>query len=217
MDPTNKYYIMMWNEIDSFTFNDIREFGLHLLNNVPDYFFSVPASSSGKYHPVGDLGEGGLVRHSICVKRMLEHLLELDGYYDFTPRQVELLKLAALFHDSFKSGTQEQYEKNPHTKFLHPILATNFIIYLSSLIGFDYDETMFITSAVSSHMGQWNVNKHGDGTLPLPKEPHQKVLHLADYLASRKDINMVLYEEETPDYVNGEKGDPDPVGVPIDA
>lgn len=194
INPENKYYIMMWNEIDTLKFTDIRSFGISLLNNVPDYFFSVPASSSGKYHPVGDLGEGGLVRHSIAVKRMLEHLMEPYGYYDFTEREKDLLKLAALFHDCFKSGTQEEYEKNPRTKFLHPILAVNFITYYSCLTGFDYDDASFISSAVATHMGQWNKSR--DNILPEPKEPHQKILHLADYLASRQDINMDIKDPE---------------------
>ena len=29
----------------------------------PDYFFQIPASSTGKYHPKFTLGDGGLVRH----------------------------------------------------------------------------------------------------------------------------------------------------------
>ena len=127
---------------------------------------------------------------------MLDHLMEPDGYYEFTDRQKELLQLAALFHDCMKSGTQEDYEKNPHTKFLHPILAANFIMYCACVVGLNYDDAKFIYDAVASHMGQWNINKHGDGRLPLPKEPHQKVLHLADYLASRQDINMVIKERE---------------------
>ena len=31
---------------------------------VPDYFWVMPASSTGKYHPDQDAGVGGLVRHS---------------------------------------------------------------------------------------------------------------------------------------------------------
>jgi hypothetical protein len=193
---TNKQCDSIWNEINPLNNSDIRLFGIRLLSNVPEYFFHIPASSSGKYHPVGDLGEGGLVRHSITVKRMLTHLLEPNGYYEFTDRQKELLQLAALFHDCMKSGTQEEYEKNPHTKFLHPILAANFIMYCACLYEFPYEDAVFMASAIASHMGQWNTSKHDSGLLPLPKEPHQKVLHLADYLASRQDINMVIKEEE---------------------
>jgi len=193
---TNKQCDSIWNEIDPLNNTDIRLFGICLLPHVPEYFFHIPASSSGKYHPVGDLGEGGLVRHSIAVKRMLTHILELNGYYEFTDRQKELLQLAALFHDCMKSGTQEDYEKNPHTKFLHPILAANFIMYYACMYEFPYEDAVFMASAIASHMGQWNTSKHESGLLPLPKEPHQKVLHLADYLASRQDINIVIEEEQ---------------------
>lgn len=193
----NKYYQMMEVEIvSSITSDDIRGFALSLLNKVPEYFFTVPASSSGKYHPKNDLGEGGLVRHSISVERMLKHLLEPDEYFDFTPRQVDLLIVAALFHDCLKSGTQEEYEQGKYTKFLHPLYASNFIMTQSVLMGFDYNDALFISSAVISHMGQWNTSKNGPGKLPTPETPAQKALHLADYLASRKDINMEVEVEE---------------------
>ena len=196
MERHNKYYWMLRDEVYKLKYNQLVELGDYLLQEIPEYFFTVPASSSGKYHPVGDLGEGGLVRHSISVKKMLDHLMELNGYYEFTDRQKELLQLAALFHDCMKSGTQEDYEKNQHTKFLHPILAANFIMYCACVVGLNYDDAKFIYDAVASHMGQWNINKYGDGTLPLPQEPHQKILHLADYLASRQDINIVIEEDE---------------------
>ena len=32
--------------------------------SLPDYFFEIPASSTGKYHPSYALGTGGLVRHT---------------------------------------------------------------------------------------------------------------------------------------------------------
>ncbi len=186
----NKYYLMMEDEINTLSIDDIKEFGLALLDTIPEYFFNVPASSSGKFHPKNDLGEGGLVRHSITVRRMLRHILEPNGYYDFTVREIELLELAALFHDSFKSGTQEEYEENIHTKFLHPVLAANHILMESVKKRFDYDSASFMASAIMSHMGQWNTCWREAGTLPLPKTPAQKALHLADYLASRTDINM---------------------------
>lgn len=199
MDTNNAYhYYMMINEIDSINNPQIRRFANTLLNRVPDYFFKVPASSSGKYHPKNDLGEGGLVRHSISVKRMLEHLIEPDGFFDFTDDEKDLLIVAALFHDCMKSGTQEEYEKNDRTKFLHPLYAANFVITTSIINGFNYEWATYIANAVISHMGQWNTNKNEEGTLPLPVSPAQKVLNLADYLASRKDINMTIMEDDIP-------------------
>lgn len=189
----NKYFRLMWDEIETIKDEEIRKFAYRLLVNVPDYFFSVPASSSGKYHPQNDLGNGGLVRHSISVARMLDHLLEPNGYYDFTDIEKDLLKVAALFHDCMKSGTQEEYEQNKHTKFLHPLYAANHIMDVAITNGFPYRYALFIYNAVISHMGQWNTN--ANSVLPLPSTQDQKVLHLADYLASRKDINMNFGEE----------------------
>ena len=193
---------MMENEISTLLIEDIREFALALLETLPDYFFTAPASSSGKYHPTNDLGEGGLVRHSISVRKMLRYILAPAGYYEFTDREKELLEVAALFHDAFKSGTQEEFEKNIHTKFLHPVYAANHIVMRSVLQRFEFDDAQFIASAIISHMGQWNTSWREPGRLPLPLTPAQKALHLADYLASRKDINMNLPdvdEEETID------------------
>lgn len=190
MTSDNKYYRLMVDEIDTIKDIDNRKFALILLSKVPDYFFSVPASSSGKYHPKNDLGEGGLVRHSISVARMLDHLLEPYGYFDFNEEQKDLLKIAALFHDCMKSGTQEEYEKGQHTRFLHPLYAANFIMTVAITNSYSYEKALFIYNAVIAHMGQWNTNVTGE--LPTPKTPDQKVLHLADYLASRKDINIEI-------------------------
>ena len=207
MTPDNKYCRLMVDEIDTIKDIDNRKFALILLSKVPDYFFSVPASSSGKYHPKNDLGEGGLVRHSISVARMLDHLLEPYGYFDFNEEQKDLLKIAALFHDCMKFGTQEEYEKGKHTKFLHPLYAANFIMTVAITNSYSYEKALFIYNAVIAHMGQWNTNATGE--LPIPMTPNQKILHLSDYLASRKDINMefdeVYFDEENDDETPAEE------------
>ena len=185
----SKSKIIFLTEILTIKDLEIRNAAAELTNLVPDYFWKVAASSSGKYHPKTDLGEGGLVRHSINVKRMLDHLLTPNGYFPMTDREKDLLRVAALFHDSFKSGTQQQYEENQHTKFLHPIYASNFIKDNLNLPAPDVD---FICSAVESHMGQWNTSKHSSESLPTPETTPQKALHLADYLASRKGIEMEI-------------------------
>ena len=199
MEQKNRYFLMMEDEVNNLSIEDIRDFAKCLLYNLPDYFFTVPASSSGKYHPAGDLGEGGLVRHSICVRKMLDHLFELAGYFELTDREKVLLEVAALFHDGFKSGTQEEYEKDIHTKFLHPVYAANFIILQSVRYSFPYDDANFIASAIISHMGQWDSTWKEIGTLPHPITDGQKALHLADFLASRKDINMDIPDVYVPD------------------
>ena len=50
-------------EIDLIQSADLKIFLTLAVENMFDYVFIKPASSSGKYHPMSDLGEGGLIRH----------------------------------------------------------------------------------------------------------------------------------------------------------
>ena len=195
----NKYFQMMVKEIETIKDEYVKSFALYLLETIPDYFFVVPASSSGKYHPVTDLGEGGLVRHSIAVKKMLEHLMVVQGkFLDNMPKYKDYLIVCALFHDSFKSGTQDDYYENKHTKFLHPVYAANHVMLTAIKFGLDYDDAKFMADAIISHMGQWNTSKNEKGVLPTPQSPQQQLLHLADYLASRKDISIETTDPDEP-------------------
>ena len=47
-----------------------------MLDKLPDYFYEVPASSTGKYHPEYALGKGGLVRHTKAAIRIAKELLD---------------------------------------------------------------------------------------------------------------------------------------------
>jgi hypothetical protein len=48
----------------------------------------------------------------------------------------------------------------------------------------------FICSAIASHMGRFNTSEYSDVILPLPKTPEEKFVHMCDFLASRKVINI---------------------------
>ena len=47
-----------------------KESAKKLIELLPDYFFEVPASSTGKYHPSFALNNGGLVRHTKVAVRL---------------------------------------------------------------------------------------------------------------------------------------------------
>ena len=63
---------------DSFENEDIKQFCKVLVDNLPLYWWEVPASSTGKYHPSYALGDGGLMRHSISVVRFLNWFFSLE-------------------------------------------------------------------------------------------------------------------------------------------
>lgn len=182
---------MIFDEIiNSIENEDIKSFGSQYIETICPYFWEVPASSSLKYHPAYACTiPFGLAKHTVAVVRFLNHMFGVESIANqFTSRERDLLRVAALAHDSLKSGTQADYEKSKYTKFDHPLLAANKI---RSMNGLDKKELEFIAHAIESHMGAFNTDKrHPDIILPKPQDKYQIILHLADYLASRKDIEM---------------------------
>ena len=47
----------------------LKTLAQRLVLKLPDYFFTVAASSTGKYHPAYSLGTGGLLRHTKAAVR----------------------------------------------------------------------------------------------------------------------------------------------------
>lgn len=183
--------------LNTFENDDIKNFAIVLLDNLPEYIWRVPASSTGKYHPAYSLGEGGLMRHQIAVVRFLNFFLELEQYNKIIPsRERDLLRVAGLIHDGRKSGSQSDYERSKYTKFDHPLqMATVIRSYDGKYL--NHDEIELIAHCIESHMGQWNVDRKTGECLPKPEDLHQELVHLADYLASRKPLTMDFENIET--------------------
>ena len=170
---------MLVNELNDITDVNIRELAKIMIENADDYFFVVPASSSGKYHPSFDLGDGGLVRHTRCVVYYAECMAESMM---FDEHDKNLIILAALAHDIKKQGDGV----GKHTVTEHPLLASEYLSKLASEnMGLISSEDLTkVCTAVESHMGKWGAK---DG-LPLPTSEFDKALQAADYIASRKEI-----------------------------
>lgn len=178
--------------------DDIKEFARVLVEGLPDYIWHVGASSTGKYHPAYSLGEGGLMRHQIAVVRFLNYFFELEQYNTkFTTREMDLMRVAGLVHDGRKSGEQSDYERSKFTKFDHPIQMANVIRSFDNKY-LNHDELEFMAHCIESHMGQWNTDRKSSTVLSKPIDEYQHFVHLADYLASRKDLTMAFDNYEQP-------------------
>ena len=177
---------------------DIREFAKVLVDGLPNYIWEVGASSTGKYHPAYSLGIGGLMRHQIAVVRFLNYFFELEQYNTkFTSREMDLMRVAGLCHDGRKSGEQSDYERSKFTKFDHPLQMANVIRSYDGQY-LNHDELEFVAHCIESHMGQWSTDRKSSVVLPKPMDEYQHFVHLADYLASRKDLTMTFDNIETP-------------------
>jgi hypothetical protein len=167
----------------------IREITLNKLNNdTPAYFWEVPASSTGKHHPEYSLGHGGLVRHTIAAFKLLDHMLKPESVQSrFTPLETDCMLSAIALHDTRKCGTQEEYdsgilidEKWSKTAKNHELLVV--IPIGKGLDPLTLSAVYIINQLMTCHMGQWGACH--------PRTYAETLVHLADYLASRKNITV---------------------------
>lgn len=178
-------YIKNKNYIESFK---------TLIDLIPDYFFEVPASSTGKYHPKFSLGDGGLLRHTKAAVRIAYELLNDPCIGNkYTNDEKDLMLIALTMHDSVKSGIP----KEEYTRFDHPLLAAKLIEENKDKLSFTEEELALIKRVIESHMGPWNTHPYTkEEVLPIPKDKYENFVHMCDYLASRKFLEVAFNDNE---------------------
>lgn len=158
-----------------------------ILELLPEYFFKIPASSTGKYHPSFSLGEAGLVRHTKVAMRIAYELLMNESIgYVFTDDEKDMILLSLLVHDGVKEGIPQ----GKYTIFDHPIVVANLIRTNKDKLTLSDEEILQITEMIESHMGEWNTNAYSNVILPKPKNKYQKFVHMCDFLSSRKFLDV---------------------------
>lgn len=176
-----EYFEKELSLIKNLEIKKIAEQGIALL---PEYFYKVPASSTGKYHPDYALGAGGLYRH---VRAAVGIAVDLFRIYDFTPDEQDMIIVSLIMHDGWKQGLDGS-GNSTHT---HPIVASKVLFENVCPNTEEGDESLeIICNAISCHMGKWNTSKWDKTVLPEPKTPIEKFVHECDYLASRKDLEF---------------------------
>ena len=172
-------------EINYIKDSRVKESLVYMIEKLPDYFFTIPAASTGKYLPDYAQGDGGLLRHSKAAMRIGYELLSNPAIGDkYTDLEKDLMLMGLLLHDGLKLGQpQEKY-----TRFDHPILMANFIESESNNLKISKEEAKFVADVIKTHMGVWTTDYNGNEVLEKPKTKYQNFVHMCDYLASRKCI-----------------------------
>lgn len=163
-----------------------------LLNLLPDYFYEVPASSTGKYHPSFSLGDGGLVRHVKVATRIAIELFNNEALQNFNDKEKDLLLISIILHDGLKSGLI----KSEYSKANHPVLMANFIKDNKDKLTLEKDELELITSCIETHMGPWTKDYEGNEILRKPTSKYERFVHMCDYLSSRKFLDVKFKQNE---------------------
>ena len=184
---TDKEKVSKFNKEISYIKNsDVKKLTKEVLKNADDWFFIEPASSSGKYHPEFALGPGGLVMHTKAVVYFLNELFRSE-MYNIDEYHQDLLYISAIAHDIKKYG---ESSNTGHTVKNHPELASKYVDTINKEKGniLKNKDIDFIKDCINKHMGIWGDVK--------PKNESEKILHIADLLASRREIDIKFTKEE---------------------
>ena len=166
------------------------------LELLPDYFYTVEASSTGKYHPSFALGDKGLVRHVKVAVRIGKELTSSKTIGNvFTDNEKDLILIALLLHDGLKEGIV----KEKYTRFDHPVLMAEFVRDNKDKTSFNDEEIKLLSDMIAAHMGEYNTNPYSDVILPLPSNKYEKMVHMCDLLASRKFLDVKFLNDDIVD------------------
>jgi len=162
----------------------IREFTEECIKIAPDYIFEdCPSSSSGKFHPLEELGPDGTLIH---MKKVFALAYDLSIGLGCDSHRDEVCA-AALLHDLAKQGK----DKTGHTTSDHPQVMASIAadVYRQKFKGrLSRDSANMICSAIFYHYGPWtdqSVRK------PLSKyTPEELVVYIADYISSKRFVQI---------------------------
>ena len=170
------------DELNLIQNENIRNFTEDMLSKLPEYFFTCKAAVKDTHHPDFARTEGGLIKHTISAVNIAYDLVNRNDMFLSCKNYSDHIVSALILHDGCKSGktSQGKYAVD------HPLLVCELIRE-----SFNNKNTELICSLISSHMGQWNTNFGSKiEVLPKPQNVLQSVVHLADYLASRRYLDF---------------------------
>lgn len=169
-------------ELERIYDREIREFTRLCIVQAPDYLFlDCPASSSGKYHPIDELGADGTVIHTKKVFTVAYELCRALGCEDSR----DLILSATLIHDLLKQGKY----RSGHTTKNHPDLAAKLVEEVHAATFIISDEAYSVIRAcVGYHYGPWSIDPWKK---PLSAyTPEELCVYMSDYVASKRCISV---------------------------
>jgi hypothetical protein len=175
-------------EIEKIKNPELRILTKQIINDCCDETCDRGASSTAKYHPMCDLGEGGLIRHIKLVCRNIETIMKMWEQYDGTDWDIPYI--SCILHDMCKYTEKGQ----EHSHQNHPLLMAEKIRKFKPISQegwfIDYKELANylekIAQNVSSHMSRWNTDRDGNIIGEKPKNMENAFVAIADMMSAQK-------------------------------
>lgn len=161
-----------------------------MVAEIPDYIFTMPSSTSGKYHNATQCEKFGQIYHVYMFASVLNHRLRLKGNKEKynTPEIRDCMRCVPVFHDAIKCG----WDGSTYTVHDHPMLAAEWVrsTKVEHDIPDEYKE--MIAGMCEAHSGEWTTNKRSSVVLPEPRNDMELFIHECDILSSRADLDMII-------------------------
>lgn len=191
-DTLDKYFE---NQLKLIKDQTLRTVITNYVAGQPKYKMVKATSSTGKYHPAWQNGEGGNGRHTKNVVKVLQ--VYERAYPNLRWDEVYA---AAILHDMAKY----QSETDEHTNSNHPIIESKYLLsFAETMKRMDrklYKKLKFIAHLVKWHDGRFNCEyadrekinaNYTKGLFGKMKYTEAHLLHLADMISA----NKALWEE----------------------
>ena len=177
---------------DRFETTEIRDYFLDMCEKIPDYIFTMPSSTTGKYHNATQCQRYGQLYHMFMFSSILEHLLRLKHYREMTNScDRDLMRCVPFFHDAVKCG----WNGSQYTVFEHPLLAAEWVLNTTVEHDTSRQNKQIIADLCAAHSGEWSTSKRSKTVLPEPKNELEFLIHECDILASRADLDWIIAPE----------------------
>ena len=178
--------------LDKFETEKMRLYCEDMIELIPDYIFTMPSSTSIRFHNATQCKPHGQIYHIIMFGKIMNYLLELKCNQDkFTsPTQRDAMRCIPIFHDALKCGL----EKAEYSVHEHPLLAGEWV--RETHVEHDIEDAIKerIARMCERHSGSFTTSKHSDTVLPEPENEMEILCHECDVLSSRSDIDILPSE-----------------------
>lgn len=174
--------------LDKFETEEMRLYCEDMIELIPDYIFTMPSSTTGKFHNKTQCQPHGQIYHIVMFGTIMNYLLALKCNQEKfkSPIQRDAMRCVPIFHDAVKCG----WNGSMYTVHEHPILAGQWV--RETKVEHDIDDKIKerIACMCERHSGEWTSSKRSKIVLPEPENEMEILCHECDILSSRSDIDM---------------------------
>lgn len=176
--------------LKDFETEEMKAYFMDMVAEIQDYIFTMPSSTSGKYHNATQCLKHGQIFHIYMFSIILNHRLRLEWNQDryCEPKFRDAMRCVPTFHDAVKCG----WDGSKYTVANHPMLAAEWVRNTKVEHDIEYPVKEFIACCCEAHSGEWNKDRYGKVIMPKPRSEAEFFIHECDILASRKDLDMSI-------------------------